>query len=107
MNFTNLPYVPDAGPGCGAGFVNPGNVLDGVSIVGGHEYAETLTDEFPAGGWTANDGEEIGDLCAWKTSGGGKTQNLALTTGTFAVQGLWSNRANTGFGGCVIKQAQL
>lgn len=89
--FANIPYMPDAGSGCGAAFVNPGNVLDGVSIVSGHEYAETITDQFPAGGWTANNGEETGDLCAWKTSGYGKVENLVLTTGTFAVQGTWSN----------------
>jgi serine protease len=35
--FTNLPYIPDAGANCGAGFVNPGNALDGVTIVEGHE----------------------------------------------------------------------
>jgi hypothetical protein len=91
LAFANIPYLPDAGAGCGAGAVNPGNKLDGVSIVSGHEYAETITDQFPAGGWTANNGEENADLCAWKTTGKGKMENLALTTGTFAVQGTWSN----------------
>jgi hypothetical protein len=100
--FTNLPYIPDAGANCGAGFVNPGNILDGVTIVEGHEYAETITDQFPAGGWTANNGEENGDLCAWKSSGAGHSQNITLTTGTFAVQGTWSNLANKGTGGCAI-----
>jgi hypothetical protein len=105
LAFTNLPYIPDAGANCGAGFVNPGNNLDGVTIVEGHEYAETITDQFPAGGWTANNGEENGDLCAWKTTGGGRAQNITLTTGVFAVQGTWSNLANTGLGGCAIKHA--
>jgi len=100
--FTNMPYVPDVGFSCGAGVVNPGNNLDGVSIVEGHEYAETITDQFPAGGWTANNGEENGDLCAWKTSGAGRVQNITLPTGTFAVQGTWSNLANRGVGGCAI-----
>jgi len=101
LAFSNIPYLPDAGGGCGAGFVNPGNILDGVSIVGGHEYAETITDQFPAGGWTANNGEEDGDLCAWKTTGYGKAQNLTLTTGKFAVQGTWSNSA----GHCQVAHA--
>ena len=50
--FTNLPYIPDAGTGCGQNFVNSGSAgtLDGVSIVEGHEYAETITDP-TAGGW--------------------------------------------------------
>jgi hypothetical protein len=105
LAFTNLPYIPDAGANCGAGFVNPGNILDGVTIVEGHEYAETITDQFPAGGWTANNGEENGDLCAWKTTGGGRAQDITLTTGVFAVQGTWSNLANKGLGGCAIKHA--
>lgn len=105
LAFTNLPYIPDAGANCGAGFVNPGNNLDGVTIVEGHEYAETITDQFPAGGWTANNGEENGDLCAWLTTGLGRAQDITLTTGVFAVQGTWSNRANKGAGGCAIKNA--
>ena len=105
LAFTNMPYVPNASVSCGAGFVNAGNQLDGVTIVGGHEYAETITDQFPAGGWTANNGEENGDLCAWKTSGAGRAQDITLTTGRFAVQGTWSNLANKSKGGCAIKNA--
>jgi serine protease len=91
--FTNMPYVTDAGAGCGENFVNSGSsgTDDGVTIVGGHEYAETITDQFPAGGWTDNSGNENGDKCAWISSGQGASQNIALTTGTFAVQSTWSN----------------
>ena len=39
--FTNLPYITDAGASCGQNFVNSSGPLDGVSIVEGHEYAET------------------------------------------------------------------
>jgi hypothetical protein len=99
--FTNLPYVPDAGQNCGANVV--GGALDGVTIVGGHEYTETITDQFPAGGWLANNGMEIGDLCAWVTGGPGRMQVITLTTGKFAVQGEWSNAAKKGAGGCGIK----
>ena len=54
VSFTNLPYLPDAGTSCGQNFVNSGSAgtLDGVTIVEGHEYAETVTDQNPAGGWT-------------------------------------------------------
>ncbi len=71
--FTNLPYVTDLGTSCGENFVNPGaaGLLDGVTIVGGHEYAETLTDQFPAGGWIDTSGNENGDKCAWISSGQG------------------------------------
>ncbi|HCU94287.1 MAG TPA: hypothetical protein DHU96_16845, partial [Actinobacteria bacterium] len=41
--FTNMPYVHDMGTSCGQGFVNSPGTLDGVSIVNGHEYAETIT----------------------------------------------------------------
>ena len=98
--FTNMPYVPDLGASCGAGFVNPGNNLDGVSIVNGHEWAETLTDQFPAGGWIDSSGAETGDKCAWISSGQGASQDISLTTGTFAVQSTWANDLNSGSGGC-------
>jgi serine protease len=93
LAFTNLPYQTDAGAACGQNFVNSGSAGtdDGFTIVGGHEYAETITDQFPAGGWTDSSGNENGDKCAWITSGQGASQNIALTTGTFAVQSTWSN----------------
>jgi hypothetical protein len=92
--FTNMPYVTDAGTSCGENFVNSGSAgtLDGVTIVGGHEYAETITDTFPAGGWTDNSGYETGDKCAWISgTGQAASQNITLTTGTFAVQSTWAN----------------
>jgi len=104
--FTNMPYVTDAGASCGAGIVD-GQLTDGITIVGGHEYAETITDQFPAGGWVAKNGEENGDLCAWKTLGAGHMQDITFSTGTFAVQGTWSNLANSGVGGCAISHATV
>jgi serine protease len=102
--FTNMPYVTDAGLGCGENFVNSGSAgtLDGVTIVEGHEYAETITDQFPAGGWTDNSGNENGDKCAWISFGQGAAQNIALTTGSFAVQSTWANDFNAGAGGCEV-----
>jgi hypothetical protein len=103
--FTNLPYIPDAGASCGENFVNSGSagLLDGVSIVEGHEYTETITDQNPAGGWTDSSGEEIGDKCAWITPGtSGGAADLTLATGSYAVQSMWANDANGGGGGCDI-----
>ncbi|HWC85463.1 MAG TPA: putative Ig domain-containing protein [Solirubrobacteraceae bacterium] len=104
LAFTNLPYIPDAGASCGRNFVNPGSAgrLDGVTIVEGHEYAETITDTYPAGGWTDSSGAENGDKCAWISSGQGKAQNIALSTGSFAVQSTWANDFNGGSGGCEV-----
>jgi hypothetical protein len=97
--FTNMPYVTDSN-GCGISSVNAGSagVLDGFSIVNGHEYAETITDQHPGDGWLTASGAESGDPCAWLGTGGGRIQDIVLTTGTFAVQGIWSNSA----GGCEI-----
>jgi hypothetical protein len=102
LAFTNLPYIPDAGASCGQGFVNSPGTLDGVTIVEGHEYAETITDQFPAGGWLDASGEETGDKCAWISSGQGASQNISLSTGSFAVQSTWANDYNSGAGGCEI-----
>ncbi|HEX3493006.1 MAG TPA: hypothetical protein VHU92_26955 [Streptosporangiaceae bacterium] len=89
--YTNMPYVLDAGSSCGANSVQ--NQLDGFSIVGGHEYAEAVTDPEPSSGWVDNgNGEEIGDLCAWTD-----LQAISLDTGSFAMQPLWSDND----GGCV------
>jgi serine protease len=95
--FTNMPYVSDLGASCGANFVS--NSLDGWSIVGGHEYAETLTDQNPAGGWVNNTGssftgQEDGDECAWISSGQGASALVAFSTGSFAMQSTWSNDTN-------------
>jgi serine protease len=102
--FTNMPYVTDLGASCGQNFVNAGaaGTLDGVTIVGGHEYTETITDQFPAGGWTDSRGYEIGDKCAWISSGQGAAQNITLASGTFAIQSMWANDFNGGSGGCEV-----
>jgi serine protease len=91
--YTNLPYMTDAGASCGQSFVNAGSagLLDGVSIVEGHEYAETVTDQYPSSGWLDSGGAENADKCAWISSSQGGSGNIALNTGTFAVQSLWSN----------------
>jgi serine protease len=92
--YANLPYVSDAGRSCGVKFVNHSDqgVLDAFSIVAGHEYAETLTDQFPSGGWSNSvSGDEVGDECAWISTGRGHAANVSLPTGKFAMQSIWSN----------------
>jgi hypothetical protein len=60
--------------------------------VEGHELSESQTDPQPPSGWyDFPDNQEIGDLCAWLAPPAG---DITLSTGTFAVQGLWSNRVN-------------
>lgn len=85
--YTDFPYVPDAGTGCGVGNVNAPGTLDGVSIVGGHEMIETITDPGAGNGWLDTSGSEIGDKCAWTND-----QNVSLYGGaSFPVQPEWSN----------------
>ena len=100
--YTNLPYITDAGGSCGANFNGLGPNA-GITIVGGHEVAETITDQFPSSGWLDSNGAENGDKCAWITTGKqGASADVTLSTGTFAVQSLWSNAFNSGTGGCVL-----
>lgn len=99
--YTNLPYITDAGASCGANFNGLGPHA-GITIVGGHELAETVTDQFPSTGWLDSQGAENGDKCAWISSGHGAAADVALSTGTFPVQSLWSNAFNGGGGGCVL-----
>ena len=94
--YTNMPYVSDAGTNCGENYVNSGSLgtLDGFSIVGGHEYAETLTDQNPFGGWSNQStssefyGDEVGDECAWSL---GVSANVRMGNGTYAMQSIWSD----------------
>jgi hypothetical protein len=102
LAYTNMPYISDAGASCGANFNGLGPKA-GITIVGGHEFAETETDIFPNGGWLDGGGAENGDKCAWISSGQGAAANITLGTGTFAVQSLWSNAFNNNTGGCVLQ----
>jgi hypothetical protein len=92
--FTNMPYVMDAGRNCGQNFVNSGGggTIDGYTLVEGHEYAETITDQNPRGGWTDPSGDENADKCVWIAPGGqGGAANVAMGNGSFPMQGTWSN----------------
>lgn len=99
--YTNLPYMTDGGASCGANFNGLGPNA-GITIVGGHEMAETETDQFPNGGWLDSGGQENGDKCAWISSGQGASADVVMNGNTFPVQSLWSNAFNSGAGGCVV-----
>jgi hypothetical protein len=89
VHYTDLPYQPDF-PGCGTDSVNTGaqGLLDSTSETAVHEVAETQTD--PDGSsWYDSAGNEIGDYCSYIN-----LQNTKLSTGTYAIQPLWSNAAN-------------
>jgi serine protease len=100
--YTNLPYITDAGASCGANFNGLGPNA-GITIVEGHELAETITDQFPNGGWLDSSGYENGDKCAWISSGQGASASVTFPNGNFfPVQSLWSNAYNNNSGGCVL-----
>lgn len=99
--YTNLPYMTDAGASCGANFNGLGPKA-GITIVEGHEMAETMTDQFPSTGWLDSSGEENGDKCAWISSGQGASANITLNGVNYPVQSLYSNAFNSNAGGCVI-----
>jgi serine protease len=103
--YTNMPYITDAGTACGSNFITPSNGVsgtdEGITIVGGHEYAETLTDPEAGNGWVDSTGYETGDKCAWISSGQGASTIIALNGSYFAVQSLWSNNYGGGAGNCV------
>jgi hypothetical protein len=94
--FAYMPYQTDAGQSCGENFINAKNdsygngYFDGFSVVGGHEYAEAVTDPYTASGnyaWYDSSGNEIGDKCAWAAT----STDITLGSHYYAVQPLWSN----------------
>jgi hypothetical protein len=84
VTYTNLPY---------GGFcvIGGDETLNGVSVVEGHELAETITDPL-INAWIDANGQEIADKC-----GGFALSRITTSAGRFAVQSLWSNNDN----GCV------
>lgn len=97
LYYTVLPYMPDADASCGAGAVDLPGTLDGVTIVGGHEVAETETDPAVGSGWIDASGNEIADKCEWNG-----LQNTRFADGrSFPTQPLWSNASSS----CVQRYA--
>jgi len=93
VSYSNLPYMPDAGANCGANIIGaPKDELgvdEGVTIVEGHEYAESETDPTPFNGWNSAFGE-IGDLCAWQN-----IQNDPMGKKSYTMQPEWSNASGS------------
>jgi len=90
ISYTNLPYMPDAGANCGANIITPPSdetgTDEGVTIVGGHEYGESVTDPNPPTGWYNNQQGEIGDICAWQN-----IQNDPFGSSSYTSQPMFSN----------------
>jgi Putative Ig domain len=105
LPWVNFPFQLDAGQGCGANFIN--STFDGLSMTAGHETMETITDPAENAWYDLNDslsGGEIADKCAWGGAPFGVTDPfgyITLTTGSFAMQSLWSNAR----GSCVMNGA--
>ncbi len=90
VSYTNLPYMPDAGQNCGANIISPPSdelgVDEGMTIVEGHEYGESVTDPNPPSGWYNNSYGEIGDICAWQN-----IQNDTFRLMSWTAQPMFSN----------------
>ncbi len=94
VSYTNLPYQPDAGASCGANFISPPSdekgVDEGVTIVEGHEYGESITDANPPTGWYNDNYGEIGDICAWDG-----IENDPFGTKSYTSQPMYSNASES------------
>jgi hypothetical protein len=93
VSYTNLPYMPDA-PICGSNKIAPPPdetaADEGVTIVEGHEFAESITDPFPVTGWWNETYGELGDECAWTD-----LQNTPIGRFTYTTQPLFSNASDS------------
>ncbi|MGA8535234.1 MAG: hypothetical protein WB615_14090 [Candidatus Tumulicola sp.] len=89
VSYTDFPYMPDAGSECGANIITPPagetGTDEGVTIMAGHEYGESITDPDPYSGWSGVDGE-IGDTCAWHN-----IANEPFGKKSYATQPMFSN----------------
>jgi hypothetical protein len=95
VSYTNLPYMPDQGTNCGSNFIgHPSDETgadEGVTIVEGHEYGESVTDPNPPSGWyDFPDQQEIGDLCAWTN-----VLNDPFGTFSYTSQPMFSNATSS------------
>jgi hypothetical protein len=93
VSYTNLPYIPDADD-CGANYISPPKdelgIDEGVTIVEGHEYGESVTDPNPPSGWYNGSQGEIGDICAWQN-----IQNDKYSKKHYTAQPMFSNATQT------------
>ena len=77
-----MPYP--CSNGCTGGLTD----FAALTSISSHELCEAITDPQPGTGWVNQQGQEIGDICAWQTG----------VLGGYTVQEEWSNSA----GACVI-----
>jgi len=88
VGYMALPYITDAGAGCGANFNGLGPNA-GITIVAGTQFANWITDPFDTG-WFDSNLVEIGSKCAFDKT----TTNVTLTDGNkYPLSPLWSNAA--------------
>ncbi|MBV9333066.1 MAG: hypothetical protein JO146_03585 [Candidatus Eremiobacteraeota bacterium] len=94
VSYTNLPYIPDAGSACGSNIISPPSdetgADEGVTIVGGHEQGESVTDPQPNTGWYNTSYGEIGDICAWTN-----IQNDPFGSYSYTSQPMFSNATHS------------
>ncbi|HLY03512.1 MAG TPA: hypothetical protein VKR56_13590 [Candidatus Cybelea sp.] len=94
VSYTNLPYMPDAGDSCGADSTSPPKDErakdEGVTIVEGHEYADSITDPNPGSGWYNFEYGEIGGSCS-----GNDIQNDPFGKKSYATGPEFSNVTET------------
>jgi hypothetical protein len=90
VSYTNLPYIPDAGEACGADFISgpkdERSVDEGVTIIEGNEYGDSVTDPVPGTGWVSYEGGEIGGACVWAD-----IENDPFRSKLFTMQPMYSN----------------
>lgn len=94
VSYTNLPYVPDGGTNCGANSIgaptDESSVDEGVTIVEGHEEAESVTDPSPPTGWYNYQYGEIADICAWQS-----IENDPFGSYSYTMQPIFSNKTDS------------
>ncbi|HEV3089946.1 MAG TPA: hypothetical protein VGX91_00730 [Candidatus Cybelea sp.] len=88
VSYTDLPYIPDAGNNCGANFITPPadetGTDEGVTIIEGAEYGDSITDPKPPTGWDG--GGEVGDFCHWLN-----IENDPFSANEYTSQPMFSN----------------
>jgi serine protease len=110
FSFAYQPFIFN-NSACGMNFVNNGTdsfghgFLDGLSMVIGHEVAESETDPGAGSAWTDSSGNsgENGDKCNFNSA----SANVAFGSNYYAMQPIWSNAdtAGTPGGSCVMASA--
>lgn len=99
VSYTNLPYMPEAGVICGSNEIkapkDESSVDEGVTIVEGHEYGESITDPIVFKGWYNYDIHgglqgEIGDACAWTD-----IANDTFGNKSYTMQPMYSNASES------------